>query len=244
VTAAGLPELDEELLSAWLGGTASLADIAPRAHDDAQRRDLHADYAAIAAHRDAPTIIAILRQYVRSTLPLTRALERMGWTVTGPSAHRSAADAYRRIAAVTVGPEETLVLSESRLGTGLPEPGGFLLVDQFALEDRVGPVSDMQRDFGGTFARTWLPGAQDRGIVSLGFYDWGTFRTLMAAPQVVAAARHLNVRLLEESPSRQPERHVFDLADHLVAIMPGDRPLSGRPAVAAATGSRSGRRRP
>jgi hypothetical protein len=230
----GLSDLDEGLLHAWLEGTASLADVAARPVDDldvAQRLQRRADYRLLMQRADAGTLITVLRLYVRSTLPVTRDLERRHWCVTGPSAHRSTSRDYTRLAAVRIGREETLVLSESRLGGRAPEPGGFLLVDQDVLESRVGPVGDLQRDFGGTFARSFVPGSDDRGITALGFYDWGSFHTLMAAPRVVSAARHLNLRLLHESPAIEQEQHVADLADHLVAIMPGDRPLSAGPSA-------------
>lgn len=185
------------------------------------------------ARADAARLIAILRTYVRATVPMTRALERTGWAVTGPSAHAHRTGSYARLAAVVVGPEETLVLGESRLGEGEPEQGGFLLVDQQALESQVGPVGELQREFGGSVARTWVPGADERGIVSLGFYDLASFHALMAAPRVVTAARVLNMRLLHEGPVADPQGHVLDLADHLVAIMPGDPPPS-TPAAATA----------
>jgi hypothetical protein len=223
---SGVIDLGSPLVTAWLGGTAALADVAPRTEDEHQRMARRADYLTLVERADAGVLITILRSYVRSTLPVTRALERTSWSVTGPAAHRSVTDSYRRLAAVAVGAEETLVLSESRLGGGDPEPGGFLLVDSQTLESQVGPVGDIQRDFGGSFARNWIPGSEERGIISLGFYDWGSFHTLMAAPRVVTAARALNLRLLAGGTSPHSADHVFDLADHLVAIMPGDRPLS------------------
>jgi hypothetical protein len=223
---SGVIDLDSALVTAWLGGTAALADVAPRIDDEEQRLAHRGEYLALTQRADAGVLITILRSYVRSTLPVTRDLERMSWSVTGPSAHRSVTDSYLRLAAVSVGAEETLVLSESRLGGGAPEPGGFLLVDAQTLESQVGPVGDIQRDFGGSFARNWIPGSTERGIISLGFYDWGSFHTLMAAPRVVTAARALNLRLLAGGPTPHSAEHVFDLADHLVAIMPGDRPLS------------------
>ena len=234
LSASGLSAsgLSAPLVDAWLEGTGAIADVAPRIDDAIQRNERSEDFRVLAQRPDFTTLVSILRLYVRTTLPVTRGLERASWTVTGPSAHPSVTDTYTRLAAVTVGPEETLVLSESRLGDGEPEPGGFLLVDQETLETRVGPVGDMQREFGGAFARSYVPGSEDLGVVSLGFYDWGSFFTLMSAPRVVAAARQLNIRFLSSGASVSPELHVFDIADHLVAVMPGDRPATSSRGVA------------
>lgn len=217
------------LIAAWLEGTGAAADVAPRIDDPVQREQLHSDYEAVMSRADASTIISVLRLYVRSALPVTRALERSHWTVTGPSAHRSATPSYRRLAAVSVGGTEVLVINESHLGDGHWEQGGFMLVDQAALETQVGPVGDIQRDFGGVITR--VPESDELGVVSLGFYDWGGFHTLMSAPRVVSATRHLVLRLLKSADlsgtsTSHSDKHVFELADHLVAVMPGDKPLS------------------
>ena len=216
-------ELSPELVAAWLEGTGAAADVAPRVDDVAQRRNLHDDYLTLMARGDAGAIISVLRQYVRNALPVTRALERQAWSVTGPSAYASATASYRRLAAIQVGALEVLVLNESDMGDGRWEQGGFMLVDQDTLETEVGPVGDMQRDFGGAVSR--VPESEELGIVALGFYDWGGFSALMGAPRVVSATRHLVLRQLDIN-NTAPELHNFDLADHLVALVPGDRPLS------------------
>lgn len=217
-------DLSPELIAAWLEGTGAAADVAPRPQDESQRVKLRADYDSLMGRADASTIISVLRLYVRSALPVTRALERTHWVVTGPSAHHSTTPTYRRLAAVSVGGVEVLVLNESHMGDGRWEQGGHMLVDQATLETQVGPVGDIQRDFGGVITR--VPESDDLGVVSLGFFDWGGFHTLMSAPRVVSATRHLVLRLLQSHEHPDADKHVFDIADHLVAVMPGDKPLS------------------
>ena len=216
--------LDPHLVSAWLEGTGALADVAERTDDVGQRLLGRPDYEQLMNRPDAANIISVLRLYVRSALPVTRALERTHWKVTGPSAHQSPTSTYRRLAAISLGGTEVLVLNESDMGNGRLEQGGFLLVDRDVLETQVGPLGDMQRDFGGVFSQ--IPESDELAVVSLGFYDWGGFNTLMSAPRVVSATRHLVLRLLETPEVEQDRLHLFDLADHLVAVMPGDKPLS------------------
>lgn len=229
--------LDPGLMAAWLEGTGAAADVAPRRDDDAIRQTTRVDYDLLMNRADASKIISVLRHYVRSALPVTRALEGSHWVVTGPSAHVSSSPMYRRLAAIDVCGTEVLVLNESDMGNGQWEQGGHLLVDQATLEAQVGPVGDMQRDFGGVFSR--VPESDELGVVSLGFFDWGGFTTLLSAPRVVAATRHLVLRLLQSSGTANDRAHVYDLADHLVAVMPGDKPLTSPQAqVNAVTSAR------
>lgn len=215
-------------LAAWVAGTGSLADVAPRRDDPQARAQGQADFDAIIRHEHGATILSVLRAYVRTTIPCPRATEQQWWTVTGPSDHPAAVATYGRLAAITVGPTQTLVLSETTLG-GHSEPGGFLLVDRATVESRVGPVSDLEREVAGVWARSWVPDVSEDAVAVLGFYEWGGIWSLLQTPAVVMAARRLNVDLMEQGTSRRPERHVPDLADRLVAIMPGDPPRSPLP---------------
>lgn len=215
-------------LAAWLNGSGSLADVAPRPEDAQARARGRSDFESVIHHEHGATILSVLRAYVRTTIPCPRALEQQWWTVTGPSDHPAAVPSYGRLAAITVGPTQTLVLSESRLGER-SEPGGFLLVDRATVESRVGPVSDLEREVAGVWARSWVPDVPEDTVAALGFYEWGGIWSLLQTPAVVMAARRLNVDLMAQGASLHPERHVPDLADRLVALMPGDPPRTPLP---------------